>query len=435
MKFFNLLKKEIRELMTVQTIMTMFISLFAFYVIGNFMGDVMNDISEKATEITLCDLDNTEFTDDLMTTMRAAGTTVKEVELKSSDYVSELKELGLSSVIVIPKGFTDTVINKKDIGTVEYISTMDTLAMSGTISSAGSEAGLNIIQKAVKESLLSERYNYNEIIQLENPVVIVETTIVGDKSAQISASTLSSLASAQGVFVPIVIFILIMYASQMIISAISTEKIDKTLETLLSAPVSRVSVLSAKMLAAALVAALNATVYMFGFRSFMNGITGDALSENTNLSDTIAQLGLKLQNVDYVFLGIQMFMTILIALSISLILGALAKDVKSAQSLIMPIMFLAIIPYMLTMFVDISTLSPVIRTIVYAIPFTHTFIAIDNIIFAKDTLFWGGVVYQFAVLCLCMYFAVRLFTSDKIFTVSLSFGNKFKKSKSSQHAE
>ena len=71
------------------------------------------------------------------------------------------------------------------------------------------------------------------------------------------------------------------------------------------APVSRVSVLAAKMTAAALVAAANAAVYMFAFSKFMSGITGGEL-ENSNASAeaALANLGMKLQGMDYVMLVI-----------------------------------------------------------------------------------------------------------------------------------
>ena len=75
-----------------------------------------------------------------------------------------------------------------------------------------------------------------------------------------------------------------MFASQMIISAISTEKIDKTLETLLSAPVSRIAVLSSKMLAATIISALYAAIYMLGFSNMMSGMGGDMMSSSPETS-------------------------------------------------------------------------------------------------------------------------------------------------------
>lgn len=427
MKFYSLLRKEIKELMTVQTIISLFLTLGIFYVIGNVMTGVTDDLDKKASTITICDQDNSEFTKNVIKALKdpKSKIEVKEVKFNSTDYQKEINDLGIDSVIVIPKGFANDVIVKNKKAELINISSMKTISISGTVSSASSSAGLEAIKEAVKTTLMSEKnINLNDIKFIQDPVKQTDITVVGDKSAKVNTSKLSGFVSTQGIFVPIVIFLLVMYASQMIISAIATEKVDKTLETLLSAPVSRVSVLSAKMLAAAMVAALNAIVYMIGFSSFMNGMTGGATKESGNVSKYVSELGLKLQGMDYVFLGMQMFLTILIALSVSLILGALAKDVKSAQTLIMPVMFAAMIPYMITLFIDVNSLSIVPKLLIYAIPFTHTFIAVDNILFAKDTLFWGGFAYQIVFLAVCMFFAVRVFMTDKLFTIRLSLGQK-----------
>lgn len=426
MKFYSLLRKEIKELMTVQTIISLFLTLGIFYLIGNVMTGVTDDLDEKASTITICDQDKSEFTGLVMTALKSQkDITIKEVSLKSDDYQKELNDLELESVIIIPEGFSDKIFKEGKKAELITVTSMNSISMTGTISSSTSSAGLEAIKEAVKTTLLGEKnLDVNDISLIQNPIEQKDITVVGDNSAEVNTTALSGFVSTQGIFVPIVIFLLVMYASQMIISAIATEKVDKTLETLLSAPVSRVSVLSAKMLAAALVAALNAIVYMIGFSSFMNGMTASTTGDSGDISKTVADLGLKLQGMDYVFLGMQMFLTILIALSVSLILGALAKDAKSAQTLIMPVMFAAMIPYMITLFIDVNSLSIVPKLLIYAIPFTHTFIAVDNILFAKDVVFWGGFAYQLVFLAICMFFAVRVFMTDKLFTIRLSFGQK-----------
>lgn len=426
MKFYSLLRKEIKELMTVQTIISLFLTLGIFYLIGNVMTGVTDDLDEKASTITICDQDKSEFTGLVMTALKSQkDITIKEVSLKSDDYQKELNDLELESVIVIPEGFSDKIFKEGKKAELITVTSMNSISMTGTISSSTSSAGLEAIKEAVKTTLLGEKnLDVNDISLIQNPIEQKDITVVGDNSAEVNTTALSGFVSTQGIFVPIVIFLLVMYASQMIISAIATEKVDKTLETLLSAPVSRVSVLSAKMLAAALVAALNAIVYMIGFSSFMNGMTASTTGDSGDISKTVSDLGLKLQGMDYVFLGMQMFLTILIALSVSLILGALAKDAKSAQTLIMPVMFAAMIPYMITLFIDVNSLSIVPKLLIYAIPFTHTFIAVDNILFAKDVVFWGGFAYQLVFLAICMFFAVRVFMTDKLFTIRLSFGQK-----------
>lgn len=428
MRFLNLLRKELREMLTPQTIITLVIMVALLSAAGEAMSGAMEDVKEESSKITICDQDDTEFTRSVINLMKNPADGVENdvtiVTLESDDYTKELDRLDKKSIVIIPKGFTEQV-DKGEQAETKYVSKMTSLSTMSNIST-GSDTALSLIEAAVKSALYTDKVSRGqltdaEVAQIESPVKISETTVVGKKSADISAMILYSMCQMQGMFVPIIVFLLIMYSSQMILNAVSTEKLDKTLETLLSAPVSRLAVLSSKMLSAAIVAALYAVVFMFGMDNMMSGLE---LGDTSEYAGIAADLGLTLSAGQYVLVGLQMFTTILIALSISLVLGALAKDAKSGQTLILPIMLTAMVPYMLSLFLDIKTLSPVFRYIVYAIPFTHTFMASENVMFGNMTVYWGGLVYQLVVLIVCMTFAIRVFTSDKIFTMSLSFGEK-----------
>ena len=98
--------------------------------------------------------------------------------------------------------------------------------------------------------------------------------------------------------------------------------------------------------------------------------------------------------------------------------------------MIMPLMIMAMVPYIISMMADINTLPMALRVVVYAIPFTHTFSAMNNLMFGNTAIFFGGLAYQFVVFVICLFFALKLFNSDKILTASLNFGqkSKFKKS-------
>ncbi|MBQ7756342.1 MAG: ABC transporter permease, partial [Oscillospiraceae bacterium] len=333
------------------------------------------------------------------------------------------KRLKENHVLIIPEGFGEKLMKGEKIELIN----LNKMTSGATLANVSSNEGaVESIRKVIKETyLLNSGLTVEQLANSETIVSVSEKTIVDDKSADISVSMVSSLASMQSMFLPIIVYALVMFSSQLIISAISTEKIDKTLETLLSAPVSRLSVLSSKMLAAGIVAALNAVAYMIGFNQMMKGMyAGMGTVENSDA--ILSELGLKMTTSGYILLGIQLFLTLFISLSVSLVLGALAKDAKSAQTLMMPITFMAMIPYIISMLIDIKSLAPAFRYLIYAIPFTHTFIASDNIMFGNTTLFWGGVIYQVVLLAICMTVAVKIFTSDKIFTLTLDFNEKSK---------
>lgn len=428
MKFLNLLKKELREMVTPTTILIMVMIYVGMMMLGNVMNTEIEKTVEEGSKIVICDQDNTNFTQAVIELMKKPSddteNDVKLVTLQSEDYAKELDRLDEKSIVIIPKGFTEQVEGGK---TAEYIfvSRLTSLSTMSNISTGSDMAGA-IIKTAVVSALYADKVTKgqlttDEILQLEAPVDIQEKTVVSDKTADIPSSVVVSLKSMENMFLPIIVFLLIMYSSQMLLNAVSTEKIDKTLETLLSAPVSRMAVLSSKMLAAGIVAAMYAIVMMLGMNNMMGSLP---MGDSDMYKESIEALGLTISGAQYILVGLQMFVSILIALSISLVLGVLAKDAKSGQSLLLPIQLMSMVPYIFSLTMDIKTLSPVVRYIVYAIPFTHTFMSIENIMFKNYTLYWGGLIYQLVLLAICMTFAIRVFTSDKIFTMTLGGGKK-----------
>lgn len=437
MKFLNLLKKELHELINVQMIIGLVVTVGLLISVGNMMSNVMDDATSETGTVNISDRDDTEFTRSIISSLESAGFEVNRVNEDNSDRAKLLESAGCDSLIIIPKGFTDEALDSASgdntvSGGLELITSLKSTSALASMSDKTSAAA-EIISDIVKKEFMTQKgLSEDEIGKIEVPLNISEVTVVNGKSAVVSPEILTGMIQSQGMLIPIVVFILVMFTSQMIISAISTEKIDKTLETLLSAPVSRISVLGAKMLAAAIVAIINAAVYMVGFYGYMGSMldgavnNADVVGSALTINDIMKELGLKIGISGFILVGLQMFMTIVICLAASLILGALVNDTKSAQTMLMPIMVLAMVPYFVSMLYDINMLSPVARTLVYAIPFTHTFNAMNNIMFGNMNLYWFGLAYQFVLFIVCMFFAVRIFTSDKIFTISLNFGQKKK---------
>lgn len=432
MKFKTLFLKELKEMLNAQTIMIMLIMVGMLVMMGQSMNKAMEDSTEEMMDINLCVQDDTEFTSDvvkfLTQSMEKNGGKVNIIEVSSDDYAAELKRLDKKNMLIISEGFYDSVKNNEP-AKVEYVQKITSLGSMSNVN-VGSETALQYLEAAVKQVVYSTKVSggkltEQEVTFLNQPIDLQETTVVNNKSDSISASIVASLCSSQAMLVPMLMYILIMMASNMMINAMSTEKIDKTLETLLSAPVSRLSVILAKMLAAGVVAAMQAAVYMVGMNKMTSGMLENLSLGENSYDEVLKNLGLTLGTSQYVLVGIQMFLTILIVLSISLILGVLAKDSKSAQTLTLPILAVTVIPFIVTMLFDVDSLSPVLRYAVYAIPFTHSFSASQNVMFGKTGVFTFGLIYQFVFLCICLAVALRIFLSDRIFTMSIG-GKKSK---------
>lgn len=446
MKFFNLLKKELGELINKQMIIGLAVMMIILMFVGNIMKTTVSEAMDQSLyTINLADMDDTELTKELIASLKENNVKVKLYNddlCYKGEYPEFLSMNELKNIIVIPEGFTDSILNGKKDTELISVSAMSSAASLSNISNSNS-SGISAINQCMRDILAKrDGISAEQLERLNSPVSVSERTVVADKSAAISMDTIMGKVMMQNMILPIVVFVLIMMTSQMLISAISNEKIDKTLETLLSTPISRTAVISAKMLAAAVVALLNAAVYMIGFSVFISGtmdgvteeVTTPAVGDFISVESALAQLGLTLTPVDYLLVGVQLFLTIMICLSVSLILGALVNDTKSSQNMIMPILMLAMVPYLISMLTDINSLPVAARIAVYAIPFTHTFSSIPNLMFGNDMLFFSGIIYQTIVFLVCMFFALRLFKSDKIFTISLNFGQKakFKKNSSAE---
>jgi ABC-2 type transport system permease protein len=157
----------------------------------------------------------------------------------------------------------------------------------------------------------------------------------------------------------------------------------------------------------------------------MTGLTGGALGGGDAATRAAAmQLGLVMSAGDYILLGVSLFFGILTALSIALILGSFAEDAKSAQGVVAPLMVLILIPYFLTILLDVSTLTPAMQKAVYAIPFSHPFLASPNLLLKNYEPVLLGIVYMAACFAVFVAVASRIFASDRILTMRLNLRKK-----------
>lgn len=453
MKFGNLLKKELSELITKQAIISMVFVLVLFVFMGQIMGHSMEEGFDTST-LNICIKDDSDFTKNVIDRIKADETTeLNIVDIQSDNYYDELERLDLKYVVIIPEGYGDSIVNEKKSGQLIFASKVS-LGFSAAMSSISSSDAVSTIIDHSADEAMESIYGLTEedIALITSPANTVEFSAANGRSVEISAAAVSSIVMMESMIAPFAIFFLLLLASQMIMTAISTEKIDKTLETLLSTPVSRMTVLTAKMVAAIISALLNAVFMIVGFGIYMVSIMGGAMSGATNGSanisdiagmtnvpdagaltdalstaDAISQLGFSLSGMDILLFGLQLFLTLAIGLSISLILGATATDVKSVQTLVMPIMIAVMIPFFVTMFMDFGEMPVAAKVIMFLIPFTHSYIALTNLLSGDMIMYWGGLAYQIVFFAVCMFLAVRMFTSDKLFTMSFSSENKTNK--------
>ena len=421
-KFKNLLFKEIKELVTAQLLISLAFTMGLFY----FMGELAKGEAKRAEatqKISALDLDRSELSKGVLNSLRMARYQIVEASATNKEAaIATAKKDETTLLLVIPEGFGDSVarLAPKEIESYSFIRGF---SISGLRKSEVFKAIVTATNNYLSSDFLKKKLPDFDPDTLKNPIKSRDFVIVKDKMAQGSASAITGFVYSQSIFVPIILMMIIIYSSQMVISAIAMEKQNKTLETLLTVPIKRTSIVTAKMVAAGLVGLLSAIIYMFGFKSYMGGMMGGR-TVSTAVDSVVRELGLVLNTNGYLLLGISLFFAILCALAMATILGVLAEDFRSAQSLIMPVIFLVLIPYFLSFFSDIRSLSLPVRILVYAIPFSHPFLASQNIMLENYSSVYYGIAYEAVFFLVLVVLAARIFSTDRVLTMKLRWGKK-----------
>lgn len=414
-------------MLTPQLWIPFFAVIVVFFIIGNVANKQMKEQVSTKESIAIVDLDQSVLSKTSVETVKQIANVAEVPATNGSEIVSQMKSNKLNTGIIIPQGFQQNV-NLTGKAQLETYTIMDNFSVLAGKKFAITDVATAAINDTVSNYLISSRTGVDNASSLKNPVSASSFVSANGKINQGNPTQILGYVLSQTTTIPVVFFVVIVMASQMIAAAVATEKENKTLETLLSLPISRKAIVISKMLSAGLVSLLMAAIYMFGIKSLNTGISG-MMSNATTGEDTIQvaqQLGLKFTTVGFVELGVILFLAILLALAIAMILGAFAEDAKSAQGIVAPLMILIMIPYFLTMFMDVNALSPVIRYIIYAIPFSHIFLAMPNIMLDNHWAVTAGAVYMLILFIVFVALAAKIFSGDTILTMKLNFSKKKK---------
>ncbi len=408
----NIIRKEIKELLTPATILPIVIITLIFGSIGGTIGGIEEEIQEKPV-IGVINEQNTTYstlaTSILHQHARVVfnGTSIDEREAG----ITTVQKQNGAALLIIPSNFTSNINqNKQAVIEVEWI--VEGTGIMDTIPSSSVEGLISFIRNQISQQLITHSNQSANASLMLNPLVKEETTnLKGRTYENISPGEITGLLSTQSSTTPIVIMMIIIIAGGMVISSMALEKENKTLETLLTLPVPRVSIVTGKIIASAVVGLLLAVVYMFGIGYYMQSFQFDMPSTGSTFS-------LALSTSDLILVGISLFVTLVAGLSLCMLLGTMAKNYKSAQSLTAPVTMMAIFPMLLTMFTDFETLPLALKALVFAIPFSHPMMASKALLFDNYTLVFAGIAYVAVFAVVIIAVVIWVFTTDRLITGS-----------------
>ena len=410
----NIIKKEVKELLTPSTLIPIIIMAAIFGSLGNIIGGAGQEAT-KAPVIGIVDQDHSVISEVASKTLDKSAKVVFTGSSVSEGLTALEKEDGIA-LIIIPSGFGERILSNKS-GEYQILWIMKGTGLMDTISSSNVDLSLQLASASISKEIIDSHASVNSTVIL-NPTVKNETTIFkGKEMVGISPGLISGFMSQQAFVVPLIVLMVIIMAGSMVISSMGTEKENKTLETLLTLPVKRSSIVFGKLAGSAIVGLILAVIYMIGLGYYTSSISAGSPID-------MAKYGLTLDAFDYILVGISLFLGLLSALALCMLLGIFAKNYKSAQTLTMPITLLAMIPMFAVMMLDFNTMPLVGQVLLFAIPFTHPMMAIRSLMFDDYTLVVGGIVYEAIFAIATMAIAVWLFRKDILLTGRLTAGGK-----------
>ncbi|MGD0816966.1 MAG: ABC transporter permease [Methanomassiliicoccales archaeon] len=407
----NMIKKEVKELLTPATLVPIIIMAIVFASLGGVIGGAQKSLVEKPV-IGVVDQSQSVLSGVAFNALNSTSKIVYSYNgtdpVKIQEGLSKVQSEGGAALLIFPSNFSQRIMANQSAVVQVYWMMKGAGVLEGVSSAV---AGLSISQMNhnVSMYLIDNKVQVSSSVILA-PTALSETTVFKDRVMNgISPGQITSIMSGQGIIVPLIIVMVVIMAGGMVITSMGTEKENKTLETLLTLPVSRTSIVVGKLAGAAIVGLIMAVIYMIGMGYYMNSLTASAAVD-------LGKYGIGLNLFDYVLVGISLFLALISALTLCMLLGIFTKNYKAAQSMTMPITFLALIPMFVLIFSDFDTLPLVGQVLVFAIPFSHPMIAMRSLMFGNSDIVIAGIIYEAIFAAVTMFIAVSLFKKDIVLT-------------------
>jgi ABC-2 type transport system permease protein len=413
----NIIKKEVKELLTPGTLVPIILVAIIFASLGGAMGGVVEKASQKPT-IAVVQMDGSGMLADVGFQGLNDSAKIVYHGNSTSAALSAVQNASGQGVIIIPGNFTSNILSNVS-GYYEVQWVMYGTGLADSIQSSTVGSATSVMSQYISIALVNWKMTDNATIILHPTREIDSTIYRGQVMEGLSPMTLASFMSSQGIIVPLIVLMVVIYSGSMVITSMGTEKENKTLETLLTLPVRRSSIVFGKLAGATIVGLIMAIIYMAGMSFYMSSLTAGAAFDP-------AKYGMTLDLGKYLLVGISLFLALMCALALCMILGIFTKNYKAAQSMTMPITFLALIPMFVLMMTDFNTLPTAIQVVIFAIPFSEPMMAMKSLMFNDYGIVVAGIIYQAFFAGVAMLVAVKLFRKDILLTGKVKSADKKK---------
>jgi ABC-2 type transport system permease protein len=418
--FTTILLKELKELMRDPKILVgmIILPLVMFPVLGLVLGYAAETAQSEAQHATIIVVNNDggNWSNIFVGYLNSSGINTVIINNVTPQTVIDqglLAQSNSSNFLVIPAGFSENLTrhaaNERTI--TSKVSVYGVFNAGGGIFSGIGGSTVNALVTG-----------FNRAVAPDVIVASQSSIIKGHIEEGVDASTLSSLMLSQSIALPITIMIMLTYAMQIAATSVAMEKEEKTLETLLTTPVDRFAILMGKVSSTIIVAGVAAITVLVGYNYMLGSISSGITSGLGGASVDLVALGLVPSFGGYVLLGVSLFFTLLSALALAVVMSAFSENVRGAQALVGYVYPLIFLPSMALIYLDLNSLPLAVKTVFYAIPYSHPIIAAKAVVTGDYSIVIFGIIYVAIFTIAIMYVASRLFATEKILTAKLKIG-------------
>jgi ABC-2 type transport system permease protein len=420
--FLPLVEKEIKDLLRDPRI---YIGLLAPILIMPIIGlaisaamqSSIETISREGVKVAVIDLDGTSISREFIGFIHGLGLNVSESpSLEVEDAIEELKGSDTRILIVVPNGFESNVTSFRR-AQVNVFFIVKSMGLSSVGIFSVIESVLNAYSRALVESFISSKSPEVNPEDVLNPLTTVSYTVVKDRILKVSPGVLfNQFFMGSGIMVPIVLMLVSMTVAQIAATATAVENEEKTLEILLTLPISRYRILMGKLIGSAVVAMLGTVLFIVGLTVYFQSIfslpvmTGEGLTVSLELPTASLE--------SYVMLFVSLLIAIFFATSLGVIIGALSSDVRISGSLVGFVQIPIMIPMFMVIYGDVGSLPLALRLFIYALPPSYPMLIAQSMFFSElpfEALL--GIPYSAAFTVFLVYLTSKLLVPEKLLSI------------------
>jgi len=414
-----LVEKEVKNLLRDPRI---YIGIVSMIIILPAMGFIFQSAFEASmgavanATVIVVDYDKTSLSRKLISFLEKEGLKVREYTCTIEECVKEAERLEAPAVIIVPKGFASTVENfEKANLTIYYL--MRSLGTASTFTYSSVENKVEDFSRWLSDELLKEIAPNVNPQNLKDPLGIEPVTVIKGREVKTHPGIIYSSMMTTSMIAVWAPFFLTIFVAQIAATATAVENEEKTLETLLTLPVTRFEILLAKLIGSSIIALLGGAFYTVGYYFYMQSFTFGYIQEFGGAAPPISPT---LES--YIVTGVLIMLSMIFVTSLGVLVGALSSDVRIANSFIGYLILPVMIPAMLLMFTDVELLPLPAQLLIYALPTSYPLIAAKAMLLGEvPPIAVYGIAYSLVVTLLVIYIAGKLLAPEKLLTLQYKF--------------